>query len=87
MMEGLIGCPRTPTTQPRPLDADTAPSNRMACSKVAPATAAHFETLMTGLKLAMPKAPHGGCIVPGAHPHVGKGWSVVPCILGALPDQ
>ena len=86
MMEGLIGCPRTPTPQPRPLDADTAPSNRMEGSGLA--AAAHFETLiMTGLKLAMPKAPHGGCIVPGAHPHVGKGWSVGPCILGALSDQ
>ena len=50
MMEGLVGCPRTPTSLPRPLDADTAPSVLMSGSKVA--GEGHFENLrMASLKV------------------------------------
>ena len=85
MMEGLVGCPRTPTSLPGPLDAGTAPSFLMPGSKAA--GDGRFESVMASLKLAIPKAPRGGCVVPGAHPHVGKGPAVAPCILGTLPDH
>ena len=71
MMEGLIGCPRTPTSLPRPLEADTTLSYHMPGTEVA--GDGQFENPMTRLKFATPKAPHGGCVVSGARPHVGKG--------------
>ena len=74
VMEGLVGCPRTPTSLPGPLDADATPSYHMPGAEVA--GDGHFEHSMARLKLAIPKAPHGGCVVSGAHPHVGKGPAV-----------
>ena len=41
MMEGLVGCPRIPTSLPGPLDAGTTPSFLMPGSKVA--GDGHFE--------------------------------------------
>ena len=86
VMEGLIGCPRAPMIQPRPLDAGATPSFLVPGSKAA--ADGRFENLMPSLKLAIPKAPHGGClVVPGAHPHVGKGPAEGPHIPGTLADH
>ena len=79
------GAAGPPTAQPRPLDAGATPSFLVPGSKAA--ADGRFENLMPSLKLAIPKAPHGGCVVPGAHPHAGMGPAEGLHIPGTLSDH
>ena len=83
MMEGLVGCPRTPTSLPGPLDAGTAPSFLMPGSKAA--GDGRFESVMASLKLAIPDRHRAVVVLSLAHIHaLGRVWlwphaSLGPC--------
>ena len=85
VLECLAGCPSIILCQPRPSEADVAPSNLVQHRG---AQAAGPEICDSpGQKFAFPMARRGGCGGQEGRTHVGKGLPLCPCTLGMLQDQ
>ena len=85
MLECLVGCFRIILCQPRPLEADVAPSNLVLHR--GPQAAGPEICDSPGQKFAFPTACRGGCDGQEGRAHVGKGLPVCPCTLGTLQGQ
>ena len=87
MLECLAGCPRIILCQPRPSEADVAPSNLVLHRGAKAAGPEICDSLGQKQKFALPMARGGGCVGQEGHTHAGKGLPVCPCTLGILQGQ